>query len=329
MKQPEMRRDLLRHEWVIVAPERDLRPYYSVRPGEGLPAREEPHCPFCPGQEHQTPPELDRTGTAAAWKLRVVPNLFPALRVEVALRAEPRGQSDWFAGVGAHEVVVLGPGHEGRPADLGGAVWLELNSLVGRRVRDLRKDIRLKVFSLFANVGYLAGMSLPHPHAQLMALPLVPRELEHRQGFWQGHYARTGRCPLCDLLAEEGGDGRRVVWASEHWLAVVPFAAPVSHQVVLLPRRHVSNWLDLSREAVEEWSRIVPRLFGVLDGMLERPDLHWILHGLGAEQAPWQHCWMEITPVLGLIGGVEKGTGIRINPVRPEDAAQDFRKYLG
>ena len=73
----------------------------------------------------------------------------------------------------------------------------------------------------------------------------------------------------------------------------------------------------------------MPRLFGVLDGMLERPDLHWILHGLGAEQAPWQHCWMEITPVLGLIGGVEKGTGIRINPVRPEDAAQDFRKYLG
>ena len=101
---PELRKDPIIDRWVIIAPERADRPNALVRP---RPERDGEPCPFCPGNERMTPPELlVHHDAAPGWSVRVVPNRYPALRTEIQMSRAGNGLFDSIAGVGAHEVVI-------------------------------------------------------------------------------------------------------------------------------------------------------------------------------------------------------------------------------
>ena len=80
-------------------------------------------------------------------------------------------------GVGAHEVVIESPEHDGGDrAAAGRRIWREVFRAYRDRIVDLAKDPRLEYVMVFKNHGELAGASLEHTHSQLIATPIVPAD---------------------------------------------------------------------------------------------------------------------------------------------------------
>src|SRR5512138_2792817 len=184
---PELRRDPIVGRWVIIATERARRPSDLQRaPPPPQPAM----CPFCAGHEDKTPREVYVSGRPPSaprdrpgWKVRVVPNRFPALKIEGDLDRQAEGIYDRMNGIGAHEVIIETPDHDRALEDLSSQDLTEVLFAFKARVLDLRNDLRFKYLLLFKNHGHLAGASLEHAHSQLIALPVVPRQVsEEIQG---------------------------------------------------------------------------------------------------------------------------------------------------
>ena len=174
---PELRKDPVVGRWVIIATERARRPSdfaaEPVRPRNSV-------CAFCEGHEAQTPPEVlagrgpDTEPNGPGWTYRVVPNKFPALRIEGDLDPAGEGLYDKMTGVGAHEVVIETPHHAASLATLPVDAVADVLLAFRERVLDLKKDPRFAYVLVFKNHGEAAGASLEHPHSQLIATPIIP-----------------------------------------------------------------------------------------------------------------------------------------------------------
>ena len=178
---PELRKDPVTGRWVIITTDRSRRPADFLRVPVVVQGGR--ICPFCPGHEQKTPPELlaYRSNTepnSPGWRLRCVPNKFPALRVEGELDRQGEGLYDKMNGVGAHEVFIESPDHFATLADMSEKQVEDLFWAFRDRTLDLGKDARLRYILLFKNHGEAAGATLEHTHSQLIALPVVPRQVQ-------------------------------------------------------------------------------------------------------------------------------------------------------
>jgi UDPglucose--hexose-1-phosphate uridylyltransferase len=154
-----------------------------------------------------TPRELlarRRDGSHAdgpGWNLRVVPNQFPVLRVEGTLDRRGEGLFDRMNGIGAHEVVIESPHHLDTLASMEESAVEQVLGAFRDRVQDLKRDGRFRYIVIFKNHGKAAGASLEHPYSQLIALPIVPREVRAEMDGARAHYAAKERCVFCDIIS--------------------------------------------------------------------------------------------------------------------------------
>ncbi|MCK4236424.1 MAG: DUF4931 domain-containing protein, partial [Candidatus Krumholzibacteria bacterium] len=175
---PEIRQNPATREWVIIATERAKRPEDFVDEKdeeEDVPEYLE-SCPFCPGNEGKTPPEIMSYRTnGGKWTLRVVPNKFPALVPEgVPVREEDLDFFRRMDGLGQHEVIIETPKHNTGFGRIDDEKALEIVTAYRDRYIDLSKDKRFKLVKVFRNQGKDAGTSIEHPHSQIVATPIVP-----------------------------------------------------------------------------------------------------------------------------------------------------------
>jgi UDPglucose--hexose-1-phosphate uridylyltransferase len=331
---PELRKDPITRRWVIIATERAARPT-DFPPGEPMP-NQAASCPFCEGHEGQTPPEIAairRRGTppnAPGWDVRVVPNKFPALRIEGSTATTYDGLFEAMGGVGAHEVIIETPQHTLQPAtmtpgQLAAPVWM-----YRERYRDLDRDERFKYLLLFCNHGRSAGASLSHPHSQLIALPIVPKrateELEGAQAF----FAREGRCVYCAIMEQEAKARVRIVWENDEFVSFAPFAAWCPFECWLLPKRHEASFGRLGDEQVPGLAEALHHTLARLYHCLKNPPYNYIIHTgpYDAKVDHFYHWHIEIIPRLSHVAGFEWGSGFYINTVPPEDAARYLREVV-
>src|SRR5918999_4952970 len=210
----DLRKDPVTGRWVIISTERQKRP--SDFQIETVTIKPDELCPFCEGHEDKTPPEIlayrnGSSGNTRGWDVRVVPNKFPALRVEGELNREGEGLFDRMNGIGAHEVIIETP-HHGKTLSTMSEPEIEKVFWAWRdRVLDLKRDIRLRHIVIFKNHGAAAGASLEHAHSQLIALPIVPDFVREELEGARRHYAAKERCVFCDIVHQELRDGRRVI----------------------------------------------------------------------------------------------------------------------
>src|SRR5262249_23041396 len=199
---PELRKDPIMGRWVIISTERARRPSDFPRATE---PRRSSQCAFCPGQEHQTPSEVlafrgnGGGPNSAGWTVRVVPNKFPALRIEGELGRKGEGLYDMMNGIGAHEVIIETPEHDADLAQLSVSQIEEVLWSFHDRVHDLKKDSRFRYILVFKNHGVQAGASLEHTHSQLIALPIVPLNVAEELAGAAQYYRYKERCVFCDL----------------------------------------------------------------------------------------------------------------------------------
>ncbi len=329
---PELRKDPVIGRWVIISTERGKRPS-DFGPIESH--RKAGFCPFCPGNEQKTPPEVyavREDGSAPNtpnWRVRVVSNKFPALQIEGDLNRRAEGIYDKMNGIGAHEVIIESPEHDKALCEHS----LEQINLVlaayRARMIDLARDKRFRYIQVFKNYGEAAGASLEHSHTQLVATPIVPRRiLEELKGCEQ-HFALKERCIFCDIIDQEISVGKRVVAENRDYLAIAPFAPRFPFETWILPRRHQPSFEHSYEGGYLSLARILKETLLRIRIALNSPPYNFVLHTAPCNemQGPRQYHWhIEIMPKLTKVAGFEWGTGFYINPTPPEDAAAYLRE---
>lgn len=322
---PELRKDYVTDTWVIFAPARSKRP---TAPPAGRRFTDPDGCPFCEGHEHLTPPETFAIRSGApnepGWQVRCVPNLFPALEPHEAFERSSQALFDRVTGVGTHEVIVEATDHRAHLALLDEHQVRRVVLAYRQRYRDLSRDERFRYVLIFKNHGERAGATISHPHSQLIAMPIIPqRILEETSG------ARTPSpdgCGFCRVIAAEIEDGRRVIREDGAFLALSPYAARFPFEAWILPRRHAPAFETLDDDGCARFGRILRDVLARLYHVLNDPDLNFYIHTAPCRDTTDGFHWhVEITPRFAEIAGFERGTGMFINPVLPEDAASILR----
>jgi UDPglucose--hexose-1-phosphate uridylyltransferase len=317
--------------WVIISTERRKRPNdFRVERAVSI-GRD--RCPFCPGHEDLTPPEVlayRPSGTAAntpGWDVRVVPNKFPALEVEGSLDREGEGMFDRMNGIGAHEVIIETPTHDRTFATMSEGEIERVLWAFRERVKDLKQDRRLQYILIFKNHGAPAGATIEHAHSQLIALPIVPDFVREELEGARRHFRAKDRCVFCDILRQELADGRRVVLENADIVAVAPYAPRLPFETWLLPRRHGARFEDAPRHEYESLARLLKALLMRVDRALESPAYNLIVHTAPFSEAVDEiyHWHVELMPKLTRTAGFEWGTGFYINPTSPEEATRVLR----
>ena len=321
---PELRKDPVLGRWIIIAEERGKRPTdFHV---DATLKRQGGFCPLCPGNEHTTPPEIlayGRSGGPAngpGWRLRVVPNKFPALIIEGELDKQGEGLYDRMNGIGAHEVVIETPRHDARFVDLSPAEMGLTFRAFQERIRDLARDTRFNYVMAFKNEGSAAGASLEHSHSQLIALPVLPRMINAELEGGLSYFKYKDRCIYCDIIRQELQQDVRVVCANEHFVTLTPFAPRSPFELWVMPRRHSSSFADMPEDRLPALAAIFSETLRRLDGCIQNAPYNFLLHTQPLRTAPLEHYhWhFEIVPKLTSIAGFEWGTGFYINPMPPE-----------
>jgi UDPglucose--hexose-1-phosphate uridylyltransferase len=310
---------------VIIAPERADRPNAIVRQ-TSLP--DEEVCPFCVGREDMTPPALLVQGQGKEWTLRVVPNRYPALRVETQMSRAGHGLFDSMAGVGAHEVVIETDQHRKMLADLSVDQIAAVFRAWQERMQDLSRDLRLRSILAFKNHGAPAGATLSHAHSQLVALPFVPPALdEELRGAKKHHHAKE-RCLYCDIVDQELRERERVVHETEGAVAISPWAARSPFETWLLPREHNSSFESASQQELHSMADALRTVLRKIDVALERPAFNLFLHTMPLRESKngWFHWHLELIPKVSQHAGFEWSSGCTINPTPPEEAAAFLRQ---
>ena len=328
---PELRRDPVTGHWVILSPERKMRPQFYVQNGENV--LTPGNCPFCEGNESMTPPEIyavrDRQSRAneRGWRLRVVPNKYPALRVEGSLDKRGEGFYDKLSGIGAHEVVIETNSHVKGMDELGVEGVTEIFLTFKRRILDLKKDIRFRYIQVFKNHERLAGATISHPHSQIVALPVVPLRLGEMLGTARGHFEVRDRCMFCDIIHHEGEYGKRVLVENGEFIAISPFAPKMPFELAIYPKGHGASFEDAADSSVGSLASILRDVLGRINRALERPAYNLILHNspFGMDCGDYFHWHIELVPVLTGTGGFELGTYTYINPTPPEEVVEVLR----
>ncbi len=329
---PELRKDPISGRWVIIATDRAKRPSDFVR--DKVEIRGSGFCPFCAGNETKTPPEIiayrsdGSRPNSPGWSLRVVPNKFPALGIEGSLNRQGEGLYDKMHGIGAHEVIIETPEHRQTLATLPVHTVEDVLWAYHDRIQDLKKDKRFKYIMIFKNHGEAAGASLEHTHSQLIALPVVPRQVVEEVDGSREYYNFKERCIFCDINRQETEKGIRVISENPDFLALAPFAPRFPFETWIVPKVHQSAFEDSQKHEFENLAVILKDMLQRLDKVLDYPAYNYIVHTSPIPETTndYYHWHMEIMPKLTKVAGFEWGTGFFINPTPPEESASFLRE---
>jgi len=323
-----LRKDPVTGRWVSITTNRPKRPSDFIRTPV-VPQSANGACQFCLGHEAETPPEIlaYRENGNGHWSLRVVPNKFPALRVEGMLDRAGEGLYDQMTGIGAHEVIIESPDHKLSLADLTEKQVHDIFWAFRDRILDLRRDTRLKFILLFKNHGEAAGASVEHTHSQLIALPVVPIRVREELDGARHYYAFKERCVFCDMVRQDSRDGARVILETDEILVMAPYAPRFPFETWVLPRAHSSHFETAQPSVIQSLAWAMRATIRKMEKVLERPAYNFVIHTAPVQEAPLEHYhWhLEIIPRLTRVAGFEWGAGFYINPTPPEEAAQFLR----
>lgn len=319
----QLRLDPLTGRWVVVSLARGERPnaFLERTPHFGAAAAE---CAFCPGHEDETPPAITRYDDEEGdWQLRVIPNLYPAFTGHDAMAVSNLGPVYMQAPAsGSHEVVVFSPEHKDGWADLSREhVDLVMKALRERTVAH-SKDPGLRYSQVIVNFGREAGASMEHPHAQLLGMPFVPRELTDEQA---GFARFRGNCIMCATVESEEWAGLRMVYADDDVLVFCPFWSGTPYEMMIVPREHEAHFDQSPDKQLYAFGRAIQTALLSLRDAVGDVAYNLVFHSAPFRSPSDFHWHMHLLPKITTVAGFELGTGVPLNVVAPEAAAGELR----
>jgi UDPglucose--hexose-1-phosphate uridylyltransferase len=324
---PEWRFDPLTGRRVLISPDRGERPIRAA--GE---------CPFCAGHEAETPPEVlayrepNSAPNGPGWRVRVVPNRYAAVQMDLAidhgdrsliLPMRPAGSETSrhgsAPGLGVAEVFLECPQHETAFRNLSPTHVADVLRAWRDRLRFWRDDGRLAFAQVFRNEGPAAGASVEHCHSQLIGLPFVPPAVDEEL-----RLAGPG-CVFCGWLAAEAG-GALFVTESAGFAVLCPPAPRFPGETWVLPKAHAPAFETLTDLELGALADVLRDLVGRIDRSFGRPDFNLIVKSAPFRPAGPFHWRIEALPRTISAAGWEWGTGVVITTMFPEQAADMLRR---
>lgn len=327
---PELRQNFFTKEWVIIATERAKRPEdLVVQRATKAVEKYVSSCPFCPGNEGQTPPEVLRvpTGSEGKWQVRVVPNRFAALGRDLEPTRTIHRSRRTINGFGVHDVIIETPDHSQWMALMSESQIADVLRVYRTRHNELSHDPRIAHITIFKNHGRDAGTSLEHPHSQLIATPVISHQIRERIQQALSHFDEYGDCMFCQMIGEEISEKVRIVARSEHFVAFELFASYAPFCTHIYPLRHMASFGDISAQEILDLARMLRLVLGKLYFGLANPDFNYTIRSAPAEcvGVKYFHWYLSVIPRLTRVAGFELGSGMFINTVTPESAAEFLR----
>ncbi len=323
----QFRQNPISKHWVLIAPNRAKRPDQFA--GDPVIHHMTPEvvegCVFCPGSE-QLNEEVARFPDNKNWEVRVIPNKFEALsHIPLSMHKEFYVSR---SGTGDHEVIITRKHNE--PIALQSVSTVELTlHVLKQRYLDLAQHQHLAYIQIFHNHGREAGASLIHPHYQTIATPMVPNGVHDELVGCYHYYQAHQECIYCAIMREEKKLSERIVFETEEFIVLAPYASRSPFETWIMPKKHNSNFEKMTDHEITQLAYVLKVTMGQLYVKLSDPALNFYIHTMPLDQAkhyahdPRSYHWhLSIFPRLAFWGGFEYATGIPINPMPPEDAAK-------
>ena len=318
----QLRLDPLTGRWVVVSTDRATRPQAFAPRTAPIQADTSRPCPFCPGNEENILPTLETVGSDGTWLVRVVPNRYPAFEGNAPFVVTNRGPVFTQASAGGiHEVVVLSPNHQNSWSMLSDEQTSAVMMAISDRIEVHSTIPGLRYSQAIVNSGREAGASIEHPHGQLLGMSFVPRELVEEQA---GFARFAGRCLLCTTMDAEENVNHRVVYADERVLVIVPFWSGVPYEMLVIPRAHGPHLHHSPPSDLIAVGKALKEVLGSLRDVVGDIAYNLVFHS-APYRAPEPYHWhVHVVPKLTTVAGFELGTGVLINIVNPEEAAEEL-----
>lgn len=333
----EIRKDIIRDNWVITATEFVLKPRdFPVKKLTADESKPVPgynaHCPFCEGNEAVTTDEIAafrKDGTQPnkpGWTVRAILNKFSALDMNGELDMQRQGIFEHGNGFGQHEVLIETPLHGQEFHQLSLERIESIFQMMQLRYNDLVNDERIKYIQIYKNRGLFAGASLEHSHSQIVAVPIVPQNKTAMIKYYEEHH----RCMICEMIEAEINKQERVVFEGKHFIIICPYASRFPYESWIIPKQHESHFGDINAEELKEAALLAKKTIAAMIDGLHDPSYNMIIN-TAPVNVPHQegyHWHLEINPRLLVNAGVEIATGYFINPAAPELSAAALRTLV-
>jgi len=334
---------------VLVATARGMRPRKEEAPAPRDTRKHVETCPFCRGNEDKTPPTISTYPESGDWNIRIVENLYPVLGENSTQDNLSFGLQQTIEGYGRHEVIIDHQSHGIAIHEMStDHLAMIFKSYQDRMLHLYKSDARLKYVLAFKNFGPAAGASIAHTHSQIIAMPVVPENLFNEVHNSKKHYDKHHRCIFCSLIDEaltyeatiydrDSGEVRRkinvgqyVIEKNDRFVAIKPFASRYEWEVHILPLNHQADYLDTTEADLQAFASVLKnsmaRLEQVIGGAQYNYFLHSVPHGPEYDNcSPSYHWHLEICPRTSIPSGFELGSGLFVNTISPEDAAEKLR----
>ncbi len=339
---PELRQDYFTNRLVLVSRERLARPSEFTKQNSSLkeanharPKRDE-NCPFCPGNEDKTPPAelvlVSKNNTllkladsdnerVTDWTVRYFPNKYPAVSLDSEPKyTDPPLQSE--PAFGYHHVLIVTPDHSATFGTIPVEQWVDILAILQDRVRWLYSKKTVGYVSVFINSGNEAGASFSHPHLQTLTLTRLPPLIEEEARSMHNSMAELSMCSMCRVLSLETNSERKII-STESFLAFAPWAPTHAYEFWIFPKKHETSFLKVGQKEIQDLAVMLRVMMGALSSALSDPPFNLSFHISSEKKMTKQIHWhIEVYPQIVKWAGLERGNGVYINPVPPEEAAQ-------
>ena len=318
----QLRLNLLTGRWVTVVPSRANRASDFAPRTQQVESDPERSCPLCPGATRDEAPLFESVDTNGDWKMRVIPNRYPAFEGDESLAVRNLGPVHVMAEAsGTHEVFVFQPEHTQRLDMFSDEVIAELMATLKSRFVAHANTPNIRYTQAIVNHGREAGASLAHPHGQLLGLPFVPGEiLEEERAFERF----KGGCIVCTTVEAEANT-ERFVLDNEHATVICPFWSSSPYEMLIMPKSHQQHLVDSSTAELTGVGIAIRDALAHLVKTLGDIAFNLVFHTAPSHHTGMYHWHVHLFPKLTTTAGFERGTGVMINIVAPEHAATELR----
>ena len=326
----ELRQDISSGDWVVIATGRAKRPddfanFERIKDDKGIEG-----ClfedPIASGQEADI---LIYEKSDGDWSLRVFPNKYPAVSRGRVSKNLSEGPYVAMEGIGYHEIIVTRD-HFRQLAIMDTLEVAEVFDAYQQRFLELMNKKSVNYIAIFHNHGKEVGASIPHPHSQLMAIPVVSPYIQLELDGAQKYFKANRHCVFCTVAEYESEEKKRVVFENDEFIAFCPFASRAAFEVHVMPKFHSPYFERITDKQKIKLAEVFQKALGAIYKALNDPPYNFYIHTspCDGKDYPHFHWHIEILPHTATWAGFELDTGIEISTIQPEVAAEFLRKQL-
>ncbi len=322
----ELRQDPVFGDWVLLAPIRGKRHEFEGRTKMELPKSK---CPFENLSKfgNKPPVLVYQNENKDDWFLQIIPNKYPAVEHGDCGLIYQNGFYKSRPGIGFHEIVIL-KDHNRYLAQYGALEIKKILTAYRERYLILAKDKCVEYISIFHNHGKEAGSTVPHLHSQILALPIVPPDVNHSISGSRRYFHENRKCIHCQIIKQELKENKRIVYQNKHAITIAPFASKSNFETRIFPKKHSAYFEKIKDEELISFAEAMKFVFSGLYKKFKDPAFNFFIHTAPTDNNhdyDHYHWHMEILPKFGMTGSIELGTGLNIISVAPEEAAKILR----